>query len=112
MIRDLIVSILLLSFSCSAWSGAWDVGAFDNDDALDWIIEVSESSDIGDVRDALERVANGAGYLQVTNANYALAAAEIVAALNGHPNPMFPEELAAWISANGFKPDPGLTALA
>ena len=111
MFRKLLL-ILALFASQTALSGAWDVGAFDNDDALDWVIEVSESGDIDDVRSALERVANRTGYLQVTDANYAMAAAEIVAALNGNPNPMFPDELAAWISANDFEPDPELTALA
>ena len=52
MFRKLL-PILALFASQTALSGAWDVGAFDNDDALDWVIEVSESGDIDDVRSAL-----------------------------------------------------------
>lgn len=111
MLRIAFCSILLL-FGQTVWAGAWDVGAFDNDDALDWVYEVAESSDVGPVRTALERVANSSGYLQSTDANYALAAAEVIAAVNGNPNPMLPEEISDWISAVGLESDPGLTELA
>ncbi len=111
MLRAFLCSILLLVGSTAA-AGAWDVGAFDNDDALDWIIEATEASNIGPVRDALERVVNGPGYIQVTEANRALAAAEVVAALNGNANPMLPDELDAWIDANDLETDTELTMLA
>ena len=112
MFRKTLLTLALILSGTSAWSGAWDVGAFDNDDALDWVFEVSETANIAAVRVALERVADSSGYVQVTSANRALAAAEVVAAMNGNPNPMLPEEISDWISKNGLKSSPELTSLA
>lgn len=62
--------------------GAWDTGAFDNDDAADFAGDLNDA-DPGDraelIREALEAAADNDEYLEVTEANAAIAAAAIVA---------------------------------
>jgi hypothetical protein len=65
--------------------GAWGTGAFENDDALDWIAEFCEEPGEEGLRAALSAAADADGYLESSDASNALAAAEVVAALNGAP---------------------------
>ncbi len=62
--------------------GTWDKGAFDNDDAADFSGDLDDA-DPGDrvelIREALAAAADNSDYLEVTDANQALAAAAIVA---------------------------------
>ena len=81
--------------------GAWDIGPFDNDDASDWLYDLEESSDTSVIADTLEAVTDaGDDYLEAPDCSTALAAAEIVAALRGHPLPNLPDEAKTWTEAN------------
>jgi hypothetical protein len=78
--------------------GAWGFGPFENDDAGDWLYELEESPDASVILTALSQVAeSGEEYLEAPEACNALAAAEIVAALNGHPLADLPENASAWV---------------
>jgi hypothetical protein len=105
----LLVSLLL---TFQVWAGAWDIGAFDNDDALDWIWVVVERDDLSVVASTLAEVSSTAAYIEATTGSSAVAAAEVVAAINGKPNLQLPPELTEWISAHDFVVDANLLALA
>jgi Domain of unknown function (DUF4259) len=81
--------------------GAWDLGSFDNDDASDWLCELEGSSDTSLISTALHRVTEiGDGYLESPDCCNALAAAEIVAALRGHPMTKLPDIGKEWVAAH------------
>ncbi len=76
---------------------AWGFGHFENDEAMDWTADLI---DIGDelINEAFDRVAElQKDYLESDVCSFALAAAEVVAALNGKPGADLPEELVAWV---------------
>lgn len=92
--------------------GAWGTGFFDDDDAADWLWELSESADLAPVRRALETLDRKSEYLEAGECAIALAAAEIVAGLCGRPALGLPEEVSAWISAHDSLPAAELRPLA
>ncbi len=65
--------------------GAWGMGTFENDDAMDWIAGFCESPADEELRTTLRAAADADGYLEAPDASNALAAAEVVAALKGAP---------------------------
>jgi hypothetical protein len=80
--------------------GAWGVGAFENDDASDWIYLLEEAGDLRLLRDTLLAAAEPDGYLEASTCSEALAAAEVAAALAGRPAPDLPEEVRTWVGAH------------
>lgn len=62
--------------------GAWGTGVFEDDEALDWVGGLAEAATLAPVVDAL-RATEASGYLEAPTCSAALAAAEVVAALNG-----------------------------
>ncbi len=105
-----IFAVLLLG--PVAHGGAWDTGPFDNDDALDWVWELEESTDLSVVKAALEAVSKSGSYIEAPTASAALAAAEVVAALKGNPHAQLPEEVTAWADARSLGGNEDLVALA
>lgn len=95
-----ILTTCVFIWASSAFAGAWDTGSFDNDDALDWVWELSESDDLSVVEDALQSAAVASDYLEAPTASMAIAAAEVVAALKGSPRPELPAEVTDWIKAH------------
>ena len=94
--------------------GAWGSGSFENDDASDWIADFCDDPDEGLISDALSTVAEmGADeYLEAPDCSVGLAAAEIVAALKGAPNPDMPDEATECVSTLKIKAEPGMISLA
>ena len=93
--------------------GAWDAGSFDNDDAMDWVLEFVSKPN----RDQIERtfrtiLDNGDAYLEAPDCSIAIAAAEVVAALKDAPNPNLPEELKQVLDTKNIRVDSGLINLA
>ena len=92
--------------------GAWGHGPFENDDAGDWVWELAESEDFSLVQAALETVTRpGNDFLEAPDCSIAVAAAAVVAASLGRPDPSLPEEASAWVAEHGAPPKP-LVALA
>jgi hypothetical protein len=86
--------------------GAWGTGNFDNDEALDWLYLLSEAPDLLLLQTTLEAVTGSEeDYLDATDCAQALAAAEIIAALAGHPPEELPEEAAGWLDGRPAPPD-------
>lgn len=63
MIRT-ILAICTLIWAGFATAGAWDTGPFANDDALDWVWELSESNDLSVIETTLKSAASSSGYLE------------------------------------------------
>jgi len=81
--------------------GAWGFGPFDNDDAGDWLYDLERSSDTSVIADALQKVTEiGDGYLEAPDCSNAIAAAEVVAAVSGHPVANFPDNAKPWVEAH------------
>lgn len=94
--------------------GAWGAGIFENDDAVDWLAEFCDDPDTELITEALSAVAEADAdeYLEAPDCNAGLAAAEIVAALKGAPNPGLPDEARACLSKLRMKPDLRLVSTA
>lgn len=81
--------------------GAWGTGLFENDTALDWLVDFGEN----DFR-LIDRTLAGVAHLQAVDeldadeASEALAAAECVAAALGRPAADLPAKLQAWVTEN------------
>lgn len=83
---------------------SWGFGSFENDDAADWAADLAEMGEDALIDEALERVLEAErDYIEAPDASCALAAAEVVAALQGRPGSDLPEELKSWIEG---KPTP------
>lgn len=92
---------------------AWGVESFSNDDAMEWLSELENAEDAEPLWAALRAVTDeSADELEASTCVIALAAAETVAALNGHPSPTLPEELTRWVARHRMNVDPALTGLA
>lgn len=60
--------------------GAWGVGSFENDNAVDWSYGLQGKTDLSYVESTLDKVLNlGPRYLEAPDAEEAIAAAEAVA---------------------------------
>jgi uncharacterized protein DUF4259 len=91
--------------------GAWGVGAFDNDTALDWL-DTLERLGTEAMLIAFQTIAEEDERIEVEQARIALAAAEAVAAARGHGAPDLPGELAEWADARGSSVDAAFVAQA
>ena len=75
--------------------GAWGTGSFENDDAANWIAELGTLAP-DDLKRIFIRAADDPAYLEAPAASIAVAAAEVVAALNGSPAVGTPREILEW----------------
>lgn len=92
-----IIVFFMALLTCSiCLAGAWGPGAFENDDALDWVRLCIESKDGAVVASAL-KAALQPGDLQAPEAAAAIAAAEVVAAARGKPSAKLPKQLSDWL---------------
>ena len=104
MIRMFLV--VLLFASSSAYAGAWDTGPFDNDDALDFVYELTEASPYRALWQALGPcMASRGEYLDATDGSRAVAAAALVAANLSGDTDSVPEEVRAWVSEKSWAAD-------
>jgi len=91
--------------------GAWGVGSFQNDQALEWLGEVESEDDPALIEDALGTIseADEDAYLDADDCNVAIAAAELVAAMGGQPSPRLPDGMKEWCDEQE-DPEPELVA--
>ena len=94
--------------------GAWGMGTFENDDAMDWIADFCASPADEELRATLRSAADAEGYLEAPDCSNALAAAEVVAALKGAPtlNAIVVEDYLPVIARSGIPVTSELTTLA
>jgi Domain of unknown function (DUF4259) len=75
--------------------GAWGTGSFENDDAADWVAGLGTiTSD--DLTKILVQAADDPAYLEAPAASAAVAAAEVIAALNGSAAEGAPAAIVDW----------------
>ena len=92
--------------------GAWSHNSFDNDDALDWAADLKDSKGTEALVDALESVTgNAEDYIEAPESSIAIAAAEVVAAMNGKGAGSLPPEVNEWLKGQSVA-GPALTAKA
>jgi len=111
VILSLITVGTLLAWT-TAIGGAWGMGPFDNDDALDWVWELEDSDSTAVLESALKDVVGSMFYFSAPECSRAIAAAEVVAALAGKPRPELPDEVASWVRSNKLVADEELINLA
>lgn len=76
--------------------------AFCTDDAADWLQRLDLSDGVAALDQALRSVADAADPRAAAGrAEIALVAAELVAALHGHPHPALPEPGRRWVDSQG-----------
>ena len=91
--------------------GAWDFGNLDNDSALDFLDEFENAKDkIVCLSNLLSNIAVAGDYIDADLGSQGLAAAELVAAVRGKPNPKLSNDASA--NAATLKADDALVALA
>jgi hypothetical protein len=84
--------------------GAWDIGSFDNDDALDWVYDLEKASNFSILEEAFETIiAQKGDSPDATDCCIALCAGEVVASLLDNPASDLPEEVLGWVAD---KPEP------
>jgi len=89
--------------------GTWSIHAFGNDEAADFAIELSESSDLDLIQSALEDVIAADEYLEAPEADRGIAAAAVLALLNGQEIPgTLDEALSTWVKSQTTKPGSAL----
>ena len=104
-----VMFCLLLFSGPTAFAGAWDIGPFDNDDALDWVWELTDSSDLAPLDRAFDDVLRSPRYVEAPSASIAIAAAEVLAALKGSARDGLPDEVTEWIEGRKLAADGRLT---
>lgn len=80
--------------------GAWGLGPFENDGALDWLA-LLRNGEIDAVGSAFSSVTTAPDYLEADEGQNALAAAEILAAAHGRPAEGLPQEVARIVAVGG-----------
>ncbi len=90
--------------------GAWGTGSFENDDAAGWLAKLSTIAP-DDLTQIFIQAADNPGYLEAPIASVVVAAAEVIAALNGSPAPEARAEIVRW-TTNQQASTAGLKALA
>lgn len=91
--------------------GAWGTGIFDNDRACDWAHDLKETSDLSLIESALDKVLKvGAEYLNASEAEEALAAAETIARLKGNwgVRDSYTEIMDKWVETTRLTPPQAL----
>lgn len=76
--------------------GAWDASAFGNDDACDFVLDLTENPDPIEFLTQVLEEAVGASYLEEPSGSHAVAAAALVALSVGAPIAA-PEDAVAWL---------------
>src|SRR5437868_4147095 len=76
--------------------GAWGPGIFENDDALDWLFSLDDSTDLKVVETTLAEVL-AAEVVEIGLSCAGLAAAALVAAMHGNNTETLPENAAQYV---------------
>lgn len=102
--------------------GAWGYSSFENDTASDWIwgLKPAKKSLLGKLKapfdypmSAIDRLLKSDLYIDASESEEAIAAAECLAAANARPPQDPPEDLTKWLaSLAATRPDPDMLARA
>jgi hypothetical protein len=87
------------------------MGSFENDDAADWVAGLDEIAPAG-LTQILIQAADDPAYLEAPAASIAVAAGEVVAALNGSAAQGAPAKIQEWVKKHSQALTPELKAVA
>jgi hypothetical protein len=82
--------------------GAWGHNTFENDTAMDWAVALADNQGLSFLRESLDDGVD----------ENALAAAEVIAALDGYPAENLPDDVTEWIQLHPFEISDELLAAA
>ena len=85
--------------------GAWGVGNFENDSALDWVWDLKRSNRLRLLKSTISNVLKSEEYIDADLGCTGLAAAEVVAALIGKPLDGLPQDVKDWVQKQRKKPN-------
>lgn len=93
--------------------GAWEMGSFDNDDAMDWVGDFTDEPTANLIEKTLKAVTDsGDEYLEEPQGSRAIAAAEVVATLKGASHSALPKGLQECLTNSQISITPDLVAVA
>lgn len=92
--------------------GAWDMGPWDNDTALDWGIELLDEMSPADLVHMLRRIGAASGPLDMEEGEIAVAAASVLLAWHPRRPYELQEEVVMWLDESGWQPDEAALAAA
>lgn len=93
--------------------GTWSLHAFGNDTAADFALDLRDTEGFGLLQSALDEVINADEYLEAPEADRGVAAAAVVALLNGQAVAGEQDgDLDAWVKRQSIKPSPALLSQA
>ena len=90
----------------------WGAGSFENGIALDWLMELIDGLDADPLVEALLAVTDLSQDVPRVDGCKAIAAAELVAALNPCSKMMLPDEVTQWLRGQKIRPTRKLVSLA
>jgi uncharacterized protein DUF4259 len=112
VVRSTVFMLLLLGGVSFALAGAWGFGSFENDDALDWVADLEHATGPQLLASTLQQIDSKAEHIEAPDCLLAFAAAEVVAAVRGHPAKTIPSEVTTWIKRVHPKVNADLLAIA
>lgn len=92
--------------------GTWGPGSFENDTASDWVWGLEKAQGTEYLEAAFNAVLDVDGYLESPEAEAAIAAAEVLAALKGEPSADLPEDVPPYVERIAAAPTGALVELA
>lgn len=92
--------------------GTWGDGHFENDGALDFVVELTSQDSLAPIETAFDEILSVKGYIDVDYGEYAIAAAEIIALLRGKPLTSLPDDVIQWHNQHQLKVNDALVAKA
>jgi hypothetical protein len=107
-----LIIFTALSHSLAAIAGAWGIGPFENDDALDFVSQLQEYDSYRAIWLPFGDIIDSDTYIDATIGAQTIAAAEVVAALRGKSRPALPDDLANWVKSKNWSGDVKLVGTA
>ena len=92
-IHKLAACAIFVVSAVTAHAGGWGTGAFENDDALDYVLELQEYDAYEMLQSSLGEDCSSSDYIDAMVGARAIASAEIIAAIRGNPAPDLPDDL-------------------
>jgi len=104
-LRVAFVALFALMCAQASLAGAWDTGPFDNDDALDFTVELLEYDALRAIWIQFSPIIDSNSYIDASVGARAVAAAAIVSALYRNDSSALPAELAQWVKSQKWQGD-------
>jgi len=112
IIFSTFIFILSVFYFEPVLAGRWGVGNLDNDDSMDFLLEIVPDGEVGLLTRAFHVVLAAKPYPDDIQASRALAAAELIAASVGRPSANLPADCLEWATLHSPEVNKTLVRLA